>query len=108
MALTTLLSLLVMGCALVLLFRGTDRSDRGGQYLAVLALALGAIAAAVEAGWLPVPPAWRPRLLAAAGTVVVGFLLLVRLRDRAFAFLLVFAAALDLLVAADVVKALHG
>ncbi|MGH7149780.1 MAG: hypothetical protein ACREIU_03730, partial [Planctomycetota bacterium] len=81
MALTTLLSLLVMGCALVLLFRGTDRSDRGGQYLAVLALACGGLAAAIEKGWLALPSAWRPGLLAAAAVMVVGFLLLVRLQE---------------------------
>ncbi|HET6204061.1 MAG TPA: hypothetical protein VFI25_14820 [Planctomycetota bacterium] len=106
MALTTFLSLLVMGCALVVVFRYPY--DRGAQYLGVLALALGAAAVAVERRWLPFPAAWHPRFTLPAAAVVVGLLLFIRLQERSFALLLLFGASLQALVGANLVNELRG
>jgi hypothetical protein len=106
MPLTTLLSLLVMGCALVIVFRSGNQ--KAAQYLAILALALGGLTISVEKGWAPIPAGWHPAITVPALAALVGLVVFVRLQEKSFALVLVFAAALEVLVATNVVNDLRG
>ena len=106
MALTTLLSLAVMGCALVLIFQSLE--EKGAQYLAILALTLGALALAVQEDWIPMPSRWHPLVTLPAVAALVGLIVFVKLADKSFALVLVFAAALQVLVGTGVVNGLRG
>ena len=106
MSLTTLLTLVGMGCALVIVFRRRER--KGTQILGVLALALGSLALGGERGWIPAPPSWHPAVTIPSVSVLVGLVLFVRLVEKSVALVLTFSALLQVLVATRVVDGLRG
>jgi hypothetical protein len=105
MPLTILLALVVVVAALTAVLRSGPQ--KSGQVLSVACLVLAALYAAVEMGWISFPAGiWRPQVLFPCAVLVLSLFVLMKIKEKSFALLMIFASGLQALVELDVVTRL--
>jgi len=98
MSLKTFLAWIIVGCAAAVIVR--ESRDRTSQYLAIAVLAVGVLEIIHSRGRFVrfLARLQEAGTVLAFSTLVLGLVLLVRVRDRTFAGILVFAGVLLLVL----------
>jgi len=106
MPLTVFLALVVMAAALTAVLRSGPQ--KSGQVLSVICLVLAALYVAVEEAWIPAGSSWRPGILLPSAILLLSLFVLMKMKEKSFALLMIFASGLQVLVEIGFVGRLHA